>query len=168
MAVHCQLLLLSLLWSLVEVHSQTVPYVSFMGENLPNHAYVDLTLVGTDNSGTHNTVRCITDLATCCTANQGDHRGGWYFPDGDRLSLISPGINIFEARHPQQVTIRRRNNPMEPSGVYRCDIATAAVHDDNDRSVRETVYVGLYASGGNELINSVTVCIILHLMGATI
>ena len=57
---------------------------------------------------------------------------------------------------------------MGPSGIYRCDIPTVAVHDDNDLSVRETVYVGLYASGGNELINGVTVYIILHLMGATI
>ena len=40
------ILLLSLLCSLVEAHSQTeYPYVSFMGVNLPNHAYVDLTLV---------------------------------------------------------------------------------------------------------------------------
>ena len=38
---------------------------------------------------------------------------------------------------------------MGPSGIYRCDIPTAAVHDDSDLSA---VYVGLYASGGNELI----------------
>ena len=49
------MLVLLLLWSLVEVHSQTAPYVSFMGENLPNHSYVDLTLVGTDNSDPGNT-----------------------------------------------------------------------------------------------------------------
>ena len=143
-------LVLFLLWSLVEVHSQT--YVSFMGENLANHSYVDLTLVGTDNSDPGNTVRCNTDLSTCCNPSQGDHRGDWYFPDGDRLSLISPGINIFESRGAQQVTLRRRNNAMSPSGIYRCDIPTDAVHDDSDLSVRETVYVGLYASGGNELI----------------
>ena len=153
----------------MEVHSQTeYPYVSFMGENLLNHSYVDLTLVGNVNSDPGNTVRCNTDLGTCCTKGQGVHLGDWYFPDGDSLPLRSPGINIFEARGAQQVTLRRRNNPMEPSGVYRCVIATDAVHDDNDLSVRETAYVGLYASGGNELINSVTVCIILHLMGATI
>ena len=35
-----------------------------------------------------------------------------------------------------------------PSGIYLCDIATNAVHDDNDISVRESVYVGLYATGG--------------------
>ena len=143
------LLLLSLLWSLVEVHSQTeYPYVSFMGQNLPNHSYVDLTLVGTGNSDPDNTVRCITDLGTCCTISQGGHRGGWYFPDGDRLPLISPGIIIFVVRGAQQVTLRRRNNAMGPSGIYHCEVPTVAVHDDNDLSVGETVYVGLYASGG--------------------
>ena len=83
------LLLLSLLWSLVEVHSQTeYPYVSFMGENLPNHSYVDLTLVGDDDSDPGNTVRCITDLSTCCRATQGIHRGYWYYPDGGGNKLI--------------------------------------------------------------------------------
>ena len=47
-----------------------------------------------------------------------------------------------------RVNLHRRNNAMSPSGIYRCDIATDAVHDDIDLSVRETVYVGLYASGG--------------------
>ena len=164
MAVHCQLLLLSLLWSLVEVHSLTVPYVSFMGENLPNHSYVDLTLVGTDTSDPDNNVRCHTDLNTCCTYNQGIHRGHWYFPDGDRLQA---SIDIIERRDAQQVALHRRHNAMGPSGIYHCDIATVAAHDDNDISVGDTVYVGLYASGGNELINSVN-NIILHLMGATI
>ena len=79
-------LVLFLLWSLVEVHSQpAVPYVSFMGENLPNHSYVDLTLVGTDGSDPDNTVRCHTDLSTCCSGGQGIHRGDWYFPNETRL-----------------------------------------------------------------------------------
>ena len=152
------LLLLSLLWSLVEVHSQTeYPYVSFMGENLPNHSYVDLTLVGDDDTdGTGNTMRCNTDLTTCCRPTQGVHRGDWYFPDGGKL-LRNFG-DIYRIRDAQRLSINRMNNAMGPSGIYRCDIATVAVVDDSDLSVRETVYVGLYTlSGGNELINSVTV-----------
>ena len=74
-----------LLWSLVEVHSQTVPYVSFMKEPLPNNSYVDLTLVGEDTGDPGNTVRCHTDLSTCCSGGQGSHRGDWYFPNGTRL-----------------------------------------------------------------------------------
>ena len=139
------MLLVVLLWSLVEVHSQTAPYVSFMGENLPNHSYVDLTLVGNDGTnGTGNTVRCITDLATCCGTAQGVHRGDWYFPDGSELVH---GGDIDRTRGHMRFNLRRRNNAMGPSGIYRCDIPTDAVHD-SDLSVRETVYVGLYASGG--------------------
>ena len=155
--------LLCLLWSLVEVHSQpAAPYVSFMGEDLPNHAYVDLTLVG---DGADNGVRCNTDLYLCCTTSQGSHTGDWYFPDETTLQLIGDGGNIYQRLGNGRVVLRRRNNAMEPSGIYRCDIATVAV-----LSVRETVYVGLYACGGNELINSVNNCIyiILHLMRATI
>ena len=144
------LLLLSLLWSLVEVHSQTAaPYASFMGEDLPNHSYVNLTLVGSDDSDPGNTVRCITDLDSCCSNSQGNHRGDWYFPNGDRVQLGSSGDDIFEFRGAQQVALRRRNNAMSPSGIYRCTIPTVAVHDDDDLTVGETVYVGLYASGGN-------------------
>ena len=47
----CTVIVLILFWSLVEVHSQTAPYVSFMGDILPNHAYVDLTTVGGGGGG---------------------------------------------------------------------------------------------------------------------
>ena len=138
------MVVLNLLWSLVEVHSQTVyPYVSFMGEN---HSYVDLTLVGTSDPG--NTVRCITDLPTCCRGADGIHRGDCYFPNGSTVVSTVSGDSIYRTRAAQQVTIRRRNDVLSPSGIYRCDIPTVAVYDDNDLSVRETVYVGLYASGG--------------------
>ena len=100
-------------------------------------------------------MRCITDLNTCCSGGEGIHRGDWYFPGGDRLQIVSSGDDSFERRGAQRVTLRRRNNAMGPSGIYRCEVPTVAVRDDIDLSVRETVYVGLYASGGNELINSV-------------
>ena len=140
--------LLSLLWSLVEVHcQQTFPYVSFMGNTVPNHGYVDLGQVGEYTSGNdNNTVQCITDLSTCCTNTEGGHRGDWYFPDGTRLPFFG---DIFEGRGPERADIRRRNNANSPVGIYRCDIPTNAVHDVNDNLVRDTVYVGLYtASGG--------------------
>ena len=144
------LLLLSLLWSLVEVHSQpAAPYVSFMGENLPNHAYVNLSLVGiNDAAGTGNTVRCITDLGSCCRVAQGIHRGYWYYPGGGEVFISG---DIYRTRTAQRVILNRRNNAMGPSGIYRCEVPTVAVHDDTDITVGETVYVGLYLpSGGND------------------
>ena len=93
-------------------------------------------------------IQCHTDLSSCCSGGQGDHRGDWYFPNGDRLPIPGEG-NITEGRKSQRVEIRRKNNATSPSGIYRCDIATNAVHHSTDTSVSGTVYIGLYATGGN-------------------
>ena len=142
-------------WSLVEVNSQTFPYVSFMGQTLANHSYVNLSLVGRPDilvgyEGHGPSVKCHTDLTTCCSDVDGVHRGDWYFPNGTRLPFPQ-GTGIFEARDSHRVDLRR-NNGSSTSGIYHCDIPTVAVHDVNDTSVRDRpVYVGLYASGAGTL-----------------
>ena len=148
-AMKATALLLVLLWSLVEVHSQTAPYVSFMGETLPNHAFVNLSLVGNDGDG-NDSVQCHTDLNTCCSGAQGGDRGDWYFPSGDRLQFSNKPGDIYEFRTAQQVDLRRRNNGDMPSGIYRCNIETMEVNsaDSTDTTTRETVYAGIYATGG--------------------
>ena len=141
--VHC-LWLMMFCWSVGEVYSQTFPRLSFYGHTLANHFYVNLSLVGRPELGGEG-VQCITDLATCCSSTDGFHRGDWYFPDGTRLPFSG---SIYEHRGHQRVYLGRRNNPTSPVGIYRCDIQTNALHDDNDRSVRDTVYVGLYTGSG--------------------
>ena len=138
--------LLLVFLSLVEVHCQPAPYVTFLENNVPNHGYVDLGLVGDDPSGSSDSVQCRTDLATCCTSTEGVHRGDWYFPAGGRLQFSG---DIYEDRNAQRVDLRRSNNANSPVGIYRCDIATNAVHHDTDISVRDSpVYVGLYTASG--------------------
>ena len=135
------LLALCLLCGL-EVDSQTFPRLSFGGyDAIPNHGYVRL---GTMAGSYFNSVWCRTDLTTCCTSQQGDHRGQWYFPNGQPVTQN----NFFQTKRSKVVDIRRRNNPTSPIGIYHCAIPTMAVHDDNDTSVRESVYVGLYTSEG--------------------
>ncbi|CAI8045572.1 hypothetical protein GBAR_LOCUS25209 [Geodia barretti] len=145
--------LLSLFWSLVEVHSQTFPYVSFMGQTLANHSYVNLGEVGRpDLPGGGEGVQCITDLTTCCTSIDGPHRGDWYFPDGTRLLFPAPNVDIHEFRVTQSVELRRNTNANSPVGIFRCDIPTNAVHDVTDISVRDApVYVGLYTATGGDI-----------------
>ena len=146
--------LLCLLWSLVEVQSQTeYPYISFKGNPLPNHSYVDFDEVGGNRFGSNSdTVQCHTDLSTCCDTHQLVPRGDWFFPNGTRLPFFNESGDIIENLLPQVVHIRRRNTTINgPSGIYRCFIGTIAVHDNNDRSVGEAVYVGLYHNGGGTL-----------------
>ena len=150
------LLLLFLLWSLVEVHSQTAPYVIFMGETLPNNSYVDLSCVGGIDSGAE--IVCHTDLQTCCNGSAGDDRGHWFFPNGTQLpngSIFAGSIFasplVERGRDTQQVDLHRGSivGPT-PSGMYHCFIETVAVHsDDNfDTNTGEAVYVGVYDTGG--------------------
>ena len=136
------LLVLPLLWSLT-LSQHTVPYLSFMGQTLVNHSYVDISQMGTGS----NSFQCHTDLSTCCSNSQGPHRGDWYFPNGDRLPFSDADVGniIFESHQAQRVDLRRINNTNEPTGIYRCDISTVTVHDND---MRETVYVGLYTSDG--------------------
>ena len=138
---------LSLLCSLVEVHSQTFPYVSFRGQSLANHSYVDLSLVGISKNGS-DSVQCHTDLTTCCSSGQGIHRGDWYFPNGTRLLSPTFFANTYESRKKKRVDLRRLS-ATSPTGMYYCDIATVDVHDNETTQLtRKRVYVGLYANGG--------------------
>ena len=141
------LLLLCLLLPLMEVHSdETFPHVTFMGNTLSNNSVVDLSLVGENKNS--DTVQCHTDLKTCCREKQGLHRGDWFAPDSDSR-LPFPGenpVNFYEDRQAEVVHLLRKNNASGPSGIYRCIIATNAVHDDAYQFLGETVYVGLYTS----------------------
>ncbi|CAI8032662.1 hypothetical protein GBAR_LOCUS18443 [Geodia barretti] len=150
------LLLTLLLWSLVEVHSQSFPRLSFMSQTLANHSYVDVSQVGRPDIRDGEGVQCITDLTTCCTRDQGAHRADWYFPNGTRLPFAAPNIDTYETRVAQRVDLRRNTNANSPTGIYRCDIPTGAVHDNTDISVRDTVYVGLYTASGGSVSISVS------------
>ena len=118
----------------VEVHS----LLTFMGNNILNHSYVDLSTVGIVNT---IDVQCHTDLHTCCSGAQGPDRGDWFFPAGNRLPFSG---DVYEGRGAQVVVLQYTGSG-GTSGIYRCDIETVAV---NDNDGYETVYVGLYTSGG--------------------
>ena len=148
--------LLFLLWSLVEVHSQTppAPYLTFMGETLPNHSYVNLSALGDiDNENDH--VVCHTDLTSCCGGNDRDDRGYWYSTAGAELPGAGGAATntIVLRRGPQVARLIRGTGPGDvPSGLYRCIIETVADNGPGNPSpgngIGETLYVGVYSTGG--------------------
>ena len=134
---------------MVEVHSQTAPYLTFMGEILPNNSYVDLSLVGQGGNATHDSGReivCHTDLDTCCSGSDG--RGDWFFPhNGKRVNRV--GLPITMRRLHKRVRLEHVpgiSGPIPP-GIYQCAIETVAVSGEGGTG-RQRVYVGLYGSGG--------------------
>ena len=138
--------LVTLLWSLVEVHSQTTtPFISFQGNTLANHSYVDFSEVGRAEDGS-DSVRCRSELEMCCSLTQGNLHGDWFFPSGERLPFPDYVRNDpFEGRGAQTVDLRHIT-ALSPSGIYRCDIA----FDSDEPSAMQTFYVGVYNNGGTD------------------
>ena len=139
---------------MVEVHSQTAPYLTFMGEILPNNSYVDLSLVGQGGDATHDSGReiiCHTDLDTCCSGSDG--HGDWFssIPAHKLLehTIQTTGYPIGMRRLHKRVRLERvpGNSGPIPSGIYQCSIETVAVSGEGGTG-RERVSVGLYESGG--------------------
>lgn len=146
MSVHG--LLVSLLCCVVVVaKAQTIPYLSFLGVNLSNHSYVNLTTVGDENGS----IQCHTDLVTCCNPDQGIDRGDWFYPNGESLSNSSESGQFYQYWANQSVDLRYRGVPAAESmmGIYQCNIETSAVNNE-DNTARQVLYVGLYNSTGGE------------------
>ena len=129
------LLLLPLL--VVEIQcQQTFPIVSFRGQTLANHSYVDISQVGASGNGS---VQCHTDLTSCCSLIEGSHHGQWYFPNETTLEN-SNQLAIYQHNTNQRVELHR-NSVNGLTGIYTCEIGTNAFYDN---VARVTVYVGLY------------------------
>ena len=112
-------------------------YLSLNGDIIPNHGYVMISDIGsTDNTA----LLCITNHPVLCG---GSNSGGdWFAPDGDKVggtgSTTVPGF----ARNRGPMVVRlRRNDGTPEEGIYHC------VVEDAD-FIPQTVYVGLYNSGG--------------------
>ena len=116
------LLVLCLISSLVEVHSemQPVPYITFLDNYVPNHGYLDIAAVGSAVDGS-DSVKCHTDLSTCCRYTQGTDRGDWYAP-GRNGRLPFPNdhkpLKMYESRGVQLIDLRQ-SGESSTFGVYR-------------------------------------------------
>ena len=140
------MLLVVLLWSLVEVHSQTVPSPNASSgvKALPNKSHVDHTLVGKRSSGSvdvylslngsvipnHGYV-VISDIGTAnddtallCHTNRppptgsSDSAGDWVAPDGTRVT--GNDVPGFWRRRGSMVVRLYRNTATGPpaEGIY--------------------------------------------------
>ena len=135
--------LIHLLWCVVETKA---PYLTFMGEIIPNNSYVDLRQLG--QGGTPAVIVCHTNLSSCCT-NPSIH-GGWFFPNGTALpdgGIGNTNPSPISQRWLDRQRIRLQRGPSNtnistiPSGIYQCDIAISD-------SKMETFYVEIYVSEG--------------------
>ena len=114
-------------------------YLSLNDKIIPNHGYVVISDIGsTDDTALicHN-----NRPATLISNNIPNSGGDWFAPDETRVN----GTNVAGFRRnkgPMMVRLLR-NSATDPSsqGIYYCLV-------ENDALTEESVYVGLYNSGG--------------------
>ena len=109
-------------------------YLSLNGDIIPNDGYVMISDIGSTNDGA---LLCRTNRP----ASGGNSGGDWYAPDGDRVAGTDvPGFRRI--RGPMVVGLLRNTATDPPAeGIYECVV-------EDDTLTPQTVYVGLYNSGG--------------------
>ena len=77
------------------------------------------------------------------TESGGSNSGGdWFTPDGEKVgSLGSHDVPGFERNRAAMIVRLRRNGGTPEEGIYHCEV-------ENADFITQTVYVGLYNSGG--------------------
>ena len=123
-------------------------YLTLNGVYIPNHGYVMISDIGSTGGDTGGTALiCNTNhIANFTTLHGGRyHSGGdWHASDGTRVGdLGTDDVPGFERdRRPMMVRLHRNTDTGTPSeGIYYCVVA-------DDTFINQTVYVGLYNSGG--------------------
>ena len=116
--------------------SSTDVYLSLNGEVIPNHGYVEISDIGSSDT---TALLCHTNRPP--PPGSAHSEGDWFAPDGDRVDGTDvPGFG--RNRGPMVVRLRGRTSiPAPAEGIYWCTI-----FDDSETS--QTVYVGLYNTGG--------------------
>ena len=121
----------------------TVIYLSLNDDIIPNHGYVVISDIGsTDDTA----LICHTNRPATIIDLGGDNNSGgdWFAPNGTTVGGIQtsnvPGFR--RNRGPMMVRLLRNTATGPPSeGIYHCLV-------EDDTLTEQTVYVGLYNSGG--------------------
>ena len=112
-------------------------FLSLNGAVIPDHGYADISDIGfSDNTA-----------LLCITYRPGTpYSGNWFGSDGTRVDGTDvPGVT--RNRGPMVVRLKRTTTGTAQEGIYWCSIEDAA-------STPQTVYVGLYNTGGGNVFGS--------------
>ena len=114
-------------------------YLNLNDDIIPNHGYVVISDIGsTDDTA----LICHTNRPATLN-NSADSGGNWFAPNGMTIDFGGTSVpGLRRNRGPMMVRLLRNTAIDPPSeGIYHCLV-------EDDTLTEQTVYVGLYNSGG--------------------
>ena len=111
-------------------------FLCLKGVIIPNHGYVVISYIGSTN-----------DTALICHTNRptsGANSGGdWFGPNGMVVGGLTNNVPGFRRNRNPMIVRLYRNTATDPplEGIFHCEV-------EDDTFTQQTVYVGLYNSGG--------------------
>lgn len=93
------------------------------GTTVASNAEVVITDVGEDGDA----LLCGTNAMDCCDVADGIRRGEWLFPNNTQVGTVGGVGDFYRNRGTAVVRLNRRNNAIQPTGLYCCEIDTARI-----------------------------------------
>lgn len=104
-------------------------YFEHEGIRYESGSSVLITEVGTSMSSASilkpdTSLVCVTSEVNtrCCRKRDGGNIGEWHFPDGSLIprNQNNPDGDFTRSGYTQQLRLNRRNDALEPSGIFSC------------------------------------------------
>ena len=126
--------------------------ITLNGDYIPNHGYVVISNIGsTDDTALICNTNRFGNRTTTPTSTYFHSGGDWFAPDGTTVGNIGtddvPGF--VRNRRPMMVLLLRTASDPPSEGIYYCVV-------EDDTFTYQTVYVGLYNSGGGGIVQVLT------------
>ena len=114
---------------------KTSPYVTFRGQQLSNHSYINIAQLGNTSQ---TSLQCHTDSDYDYDYDGSlDFRARWLFPNGGE---IQTGGSFTVRVLFQRIELLYSGGSVPVSGIYRCQMPTVSANGTTNQSV----YIGLY------------------------
>ena len=131
--------------------------LSLNGSYIPNHGYVAISDIGdSDDDSVGTALICHTNRIANFSVSYSEERkrfhsgGNWHAPNGTIVGDLDESTVPGFKRDRRPMMVRLHRNTGTPSeGIYYCVV-------EDDTFTEQTVYVGLYNSGGGGICKLIT------------
>lgn len=142
------------------IQLDNIPYITFMGERLPNNAFVDIHQIS-NTLDESTTLQCHTDLMACCNPTQHTNTGVWVLPNGAEVmhgQTVSGYTAMGTDRRIDLTYNVSHNSAVE--GIFRCTVSVFGTP-----IVEQSVYVGIYSDKSMNFLNvDAITCYLIYIL----